>query len=101
MRAASRKRSPPRGGGGTSSSGACAAARRTLPWSSHSTVHQVSRCLRMWTSVVVGGGVHGVPADELDGADRRVGLRGCSHVEDLVDVLGGGARVGGVLRCLG
>ena len=47
------------------------------------------------------GGVHGVPADELDGADRRVGLRGCSHVEDLVDVLGGGARVGGVLRCLG
>ena len=47
------------------------------------------------------GGVHGVPADELDGADRRVGARGCSHVEDLVDVLGGGARVGAVLRCLG
>ena len=47
------------------------------------------------------GGVHGVPADELDGADLGVGLRGCSHVEDLVDVLGGRARVGGVLRCLG
>ena len=47
------------------------------------------------------GGVHGVPADELDGADRRVGLRGRSHVEDLVDVLGSRARVGGVLRCLG
>ena len=46
-------------------------------------------------------GVHGVPADELDGADLGVGLRGCLHVEDLVDVLGGRARVGGVLRCLG
>ena len=47
------------------------------------------------------GGVHGVPADELDGADFGPGPRGSSHVEDLVDVLGGRARVGGVLRCLG
>ena len=47
------------------------------------------------------GGVHGVPADELDGADLGVGLRGCSHVEDLVNILGGRARVGGVLRSLG
>ena len=35
--------------------GACVVARLTLPLSSHSTVHQVSRCLRMRTSVVVGG----------------------------------------------
>ena len=28
------------------------------------------------------GGVHGVLADELDGVDLGVGLRGCSHVED-------------------
>ena len=51
--------------------------------------------------MVVRGGVHGVPADELDGADLGVGLRGCSHVEELVDVLGGRALVRGVLRCLG
>ena len=51
--------------------------------------------------MVAGGCVHGVPADELDGADLGVGLQGCSQVEDLVDVLGGRASVGGVLRCLG
>ena len=47
------------------------------------------------------GGVHGVPAEELGWADLGVGLRGCSRAEDSVDVLGGRARVAGVLRCLG
>ena len=47
------------------------------------------------------GGVHGVPADELDGANLGLGLRECSHVEDLVDVLGSSAPVGGILRWLG
>ena len=47
------------------------------------------------------GGVHGAPADELDGADLGVGLWGCSRAEDSVDVLGGRAPVRGVLRCLG
>ena len=47
------------------------------------------------------GGVHGVSADELDGADLGVGPRGCSRAENSVDVLSGRARAGGVLRCLG
>ena len=47
------------------------------------------------------GGVHGVPADELDGADVGVGFRGYSRAEDAAHVLCGRARVGGVLRCLG
>ena len=47
------------------------------------------------------GGVHGVPAEELDGADHGLGLRGCSRAEDLVDVLCGRASVGGILNCLG
>ena len=47
------------------------------------------------------GGVHGVPPDELDGADLGVGLWGRSVAEDAVDVLCGRACVGGVLRCLG
>ena len=42
-------------GAGPCCPGACAAARLTLPWSSISTVHQMSRCLRMCTSVVAGG----------------------------------------------
>ena len=46
-------------------------------------------------------GVHGVTADELDGADHGLGLQGCSRAVDSVDVLGGRARVGGPLRCLG
>ena len=46
------------------------------------------------------GSVKCVPAEELDGADHRVVLRGRSHVEDLVDVRGGRARAGGVLRRL-
>ena len=45
--------------------------------------------------------VHSVPADELDGADHGVTFRGRSLVEDLVDVLGGRAPAGGVLRRLG
>ena len=54
-RAASHRRSPPLRGGGTLSSGACAVACLTLPCLSHSTVHQVSRCLRMCTSVLAEG----------------------------------------------
>ena len=42
----------------------------------------------------VQGGVHCVPAEELDGADLGVGLQGCSHVENLVDVLGVGPVLG-------
>ena len=47
------------------------------------------------------GSVHCVPADELNGADNWVGLRGRSHVEDWADVLGGKAHAAGVLRHLG
>ena len=38
-------------------------------------------------------GAHCVAADELDGADHGVGLQGCSHVEDLLDLLGGSEAV--------
>ena len=47
------------------------------------------------------GCVHCVPADELDGADHGSGFRWRLHVEDVVDVLGGGSRAGGVLCRLG
>ena len=59
------------------------------------------RDIPVFEDVYFGGGrgsVHCVPADELDGADHKMGFRGRLHVEDLVDVLGGRSRAGGVLR---
>ena len=50
----------------------CAVARLTLPWSSRSTDHQVSRCSRTCTSVAARGA--STAADKLDGADRCVGF---------------------------
>ena len=47
------------------------------------------------------GCIHRVPADELDRPDHSVGFWGRSHEEDVVDVLGGRSRAGGVLCRLG
>ena len=46
------------------------------------------------------GGVHCNPVNEVDGADYGVGFPGYSHVEDVVDVLGGVPRAWGVMSGL-
>ena len=67
----------------------------------NSTVYQMSRCLRMCTSVGAGGVSIASQQKSWMGRTTGVGLPGRPPVADLVDVLGSRSWARGVLRRLG